>query len=100
MIKVYGMKTCPDCQYVHMQIKGNDNFEEVEIGAHVKNLKEFIHMRDNDPAFAEVKEKGYLGIPCFVREDGSVTTVPEEVGLKTRPVDPDAEACAIDHSGC
>ena len=34
------------------------------------------------PEFKKVREKGLIGIPCFVREDGSITLKPEEVGLK------------------
>ena len=33
MIKVYGMPTCPYCDYVHEQIKGReDEFEYINIG--------------------------------------------------------------------
>lgn len=99
MIKIYGMPTCPDCAYVHDQIEGRESeFEYINIGEHVKYFKEFTALRDNDPAFDEVKKHGYLGIPCFVREDGSVTVIPEEVGLKTKPAD--GATCNLDGSGC
>ena len=39
--------------------------------------------RDSDPAFDSVKNKG-IGIPAFVHEDGTVTLIPEDVGLKSR----------------
>ena len=51
MIKIYGMPTCPDCTYVEEQIKGNDRYQVIDIGAHVKNLKEFLRLRDSSPAF-------------------------------------------------
>ncbi|HAZ57800.1 MAG TPA: glutaredoxin-related protein, partial [Bacteroides graminisolvens] len=38
------------------------------------------------------------GIPCFVLEDGSVTLIPEEAGLQSRPIE--GIACNIDGSGC
>ncbi len=98
MITAYGMPTCPDCSYVEKQIEGNENYRFVDIGAHVKNLKEFLRIRDNSPVFDEAKEKGYAGIPCFVREDGTVTLNPEDVGLKSRPEE--GKACRIDGSGC
>lgn len=41
MIKIYGMETCPDCTYVEEQVKDNDNYQIVDIGRHVKYLKEF-----------------------------------------------------------
>lgn len=59
----------------------------MDIGEHVKILKEFLAIRDNNELFDECKENGYAGIPCFVREDGSVTLVPEDVGLESRKTD-------------
>jgi glutaredoxin-related protein len=85
MIKIYGMSSCPDCAYVEEQVKGNDRFELVDIGAHVKNLKEFLRLRDNNPQFDEAKREGYAGIPCFLLEDGTVTLSPEDVGLVSLP---------------
>jgi len=78
MIKIYGMKTCPDCMAVDKQAEGNNRYEVIDIGDHVKYLKEFLYLRDNSPAFAEAREKGYIGIPCFVLEDGTVTLDPEK----------------------
>ena len=73
MIKIYGMPTCPDCTYVEEQIKGNDRYQVIDIGAHVKNL--------------------------FLLEDGTVTLVPEEAGLRSRPV-AEGASCGVDGSGC
>ena len=86
MIKIYGMPTCPDCTYVEEQIKGNDRYQVIDIGAHVKNLKEFLRLRDSNPAFDGARRSGAAGIPCFLLEDGTVTLVPEEAGLRSRPV--------------
>ena len=47
----------------------------------------------------EAKKTGWVGIPCFVLEDGSVTLIAEEAGLHSRPVAMGA-ACNIDGSGC
>lgn len=99
MILIYGMDTCPDCTYLYSQIEERkQEFEYRNIGEHVKILKEFLKIRDNSSVFDEAKEMGYAGIPCFVREDGSVTITPEEVGLQSRPI-PGA-ACKVDGSGC
>lgn len=84
MIKIYGMDTCPDCSYLFDQIKGGE-FEYINIGEHVKNLKEFLAIRDNNPLFDDCREKGSAGIPCFVFEDGRVSLIPEEAGLQSRP---------------
>lgn len=82
-ITVYGMHTCPDCSFIEDQIRDNDGFRFVDIGSHVKNLKAFMALRDSDPVFDSVKNKG-IGIPAFVHEDGTVTLIPEDVGLKSR----------------
>ena len=44
MIKIYGMKTCPDCAFVDEQVKGNDRYEVIDIGEHVRNLKAFLSL--------------------------------------------------------
>lgn len=99
MIKIYGMETCPDCTYLDEQVKGNANYEVIDIGNHVKSLKEFLKLRDNNPVFNEAKEMGYVGIPCIVLEDGTVTLTPEDAGLKSRPITEGA-TCNLDGTGC
>lgn len=94
MIKVYGMETCPGCQVIKPQLIGReDEFEYIDIGSHVRLLKEFLRLRDNREEFAEMRKDGYAGIPCFVTEEGEITFVPEEVGLRT--VEP-VIACSIE----
>lgn len=97
MIKMYVMKTCPYCEYVEKQVEDNDQFKIIDIGAHVKNLKEFLDLREHNSAFDEAKKIGDVGIPCYVREDGTVTLSSEEVGLVPMP---DGPACSIDGTGC
>ena len=82
MIKIYGMPTCPYCDYVHEQIAGRENeFEYVNIGENIRNMSAFMRLRDKNPAFDHSKEIGDVGIPAFVLEDGSVTLDPAVVGL-------------------
>lgn len=102
MIKIYGMETCPDCTYIKEQVKGNPQYEVIDIGQHVRNLKAFLKLRDNSPVFDDAKAKGYAGIPCFILEDGTVTLVPEDAGLKSRPTGtaPTGAACNLDGTGC
>jgi len=83
MIKVYGMPSCPYCAYIEQQIEGNPEFVYLDIGKDVHLLHEFLELRDHDPAFLPYKEVGDVGIPCFVREDGSITIEPKEVGLRS-----------------
>lgn len=98
MIKIYGMKSCPDCVAVDKQVEGDSRYQVIDIGEHVSLLKEFLHLRDNNPVFDEAKKKGYAGIPCFVLEDGTVTLNPEEAGLKSGRAE--RTSCRIDGSGC
>ena len=99
MIKMFVMHTCPDCEYVEKQVEGNPDFEIVDIGKHVRNLKQFLDLRDSHPAFDEAKKSGDVGIPCYVLEDGTVTLMSKDAGLEPRPSASGA-SCRIDGSGC
>lgn len=81
MITVFVMNTCPDCTRIEAQIQGNPNYHVIDIGAHVRNLKAFLQLRDTNPTFAAARRMGFVGIPCFVLEDGSVTLSPMEAGI-------------------
>lgn len=94
---MYVMPGCPDCSYVEEQIKDDPRFEVINIASHVRKLKEFIALRDHHPAFGQAREEGGLGIPCYVLEDGSVTLMSADVGLKPRPQDGDS--CSLDGRG-
>lgn len=100
MIKMFVMHTCPDCEYVERQVEGNPNFEVIDIGKHVRNLKKFLDLRDSHPAFDEAKAVGDVGIPCYVLEDGTVTLYSKDVGLEPRPENVGGAACRIDGKGC
>ncbi|MCL2498384.1 MAG: hypothetical protein FWF06_07215 [Symbiobacteriaceae bacterium] len=36
----------------------------------MSSLREFLKYRDHNPAFAEVKVRGAVGVPCTVINDG------------------------------
>ena len=99
MIKIYGMPSCPDCSFVERQAEGREGYEVIDIGSHVRLLKEFLRLRDSSPAFDGARRSGAAGIPCFLLEDGTVTLVPEEAGLRSRPV-AEGASCGVDGSGC
>lgn len=79
---MYVMKTCPYCAHVMKQVVGNPHFKVIDIGEDVHDMKEFLKLRDNNPAFDEEKAMGDVCIPCYVREDGSVTLSSKDVGLE------------------
>lgn len=82
MITIYGLHTCPYCDFLQPQIAGRtDEFTYVDIGSHVRNLHKFIDMRDNRPEFDRLKKAGDIGIPCFVFDDGRISFDPADAGL-------------------
>ena len=94
MIKIYAMPTCPDCDYIHEQIKGReDEFEYINIGEHIRYLSAFMRLRDTNPVFDRMKQIGYVGVPAFVFEDGRVSIDPADAGLIEYG---SPEACSIE----
>ncbi len=74
MFKVYGTSICVDCRnYIAIRESRGFSDEYIDITEHVLNLKEFLKIRDTDPIFEPVKEKGGIGVPLFVNEDGKTT---------------------------
>ena len=94
MIKIYGMPTCPYCDYVHEQVKDRqDEFEYINIGESIRNMGTFIRLRATNPVFDHLKAIGDVGIPAFVFEDGRVSVDPADAGLIEYGT---ANACSIE----
>ena len=91
------MATCPDCFQVKEQLKDNPKYKLIDIGEHVRNLKEFLRLRDASPVFDDARRNGYIGIPCFVAEDGGVTFSNDDV---VNGDIPSGASCSIDGKGC
>lgn len=74
MLKVYGAEICPDCrEFKALQKERGFETEYVEITESTANLRAFLQLRDHEKAFDAVRERGSIGIPAFVKEDGEVT---------------------------
>lgn len=74
MLKIYGSMQCPDCVECRAALdRAEVEYEYLDFSASLKNLKEFLVLRDSDPQFVPVREKGSIGIPCIVKEDGTIT---------------------------
>ena len=73
-MKAYGSDICIDCRN-YKAIQKNRGFaaEYIDITENTQNLREFLHFRDNEPIFEQVRHRGGIGIPLFVREDGLKT---------------------------
>ena len=106
MTRIYVMESCPDCTQTKQLYKDNKEYELIDIGQQARSLKEFLALRDSHPAFAKVRERGSIGIPCFVKEDGTVI-----ISLKHYDADQagagrlaesyaEGAACNLDGTGC
>ena len=74
MLKIYGSMLCKDCVQCVADLKtAGVAFEFHDFADELLALKEFLKLRDSEEAFAPVKERGSIGIPCILREDGTVT---------------------------
>jgi glutaredoxin-related protein len=100
MTKVYVMESCPDCVEVKQRYGGNPDFELIDIGRLARNLKDFIVLRDTHPAFEKVRERGNIGIPCFIKEDGTVLISLKKFDDSFEPVYAEGAACNLDGTGC
>ena len=74
MLKVYGSMMCPDCVQIREDFdKAGVAYEYKDFAESLLNLKEFLGIRDTEAVFADVKANGKIGIPCIIREDGTIT---------------------------
>lgn len=79
MIKIYGSMLCPDCVACRKELdEVGTVYEYLDFSEDLKNLKEFLKIRDGNPIFDELRAEGKIGIPCILREDGTVTLDWEE----------------------
>ena len=74
MLKIYGSMLCPDCVQIRKDLdQAGVEYDYRDFSENLLNLKEFLALRDSLPVFEEVRREGRIGIPCIVKEDGSVT---------------------------
>ena len=106
MTKIYVMESCPDCTEVKALYSNHPEYELIDIGRQARSLKEFLALRDQHPAFVKVREHGNIGIPCFVREAGSVAISLKhyDAGRFTEaaptPSLHEGASCSLDGTGC
>ena len=105
-MKVYGTAICIDCRnYKAIQESRGFEAEYIDITENTANMREFLGLRDKEEIFVAVKERGGIGIPLFVMEDGRMTFDIDEAlaWIGQPPVRPEeivetGMACSID--GC
>ena len=49
-----------------------------DITGSMANLKEFLKLRDRLPLYEDARAEGFVGIPSFVKDDGTITRDVEE----------------------
>lgn len=72
---------CPDTSaFVDALQKHNIDFQEINITDSMKNLKRFLALRDKDSSFDNIKEKGNVGVPALLTEEGTVILSIDSLG--------------------
>ena len=78
MLKIYGSMLCPDCVQCRADLdKAGVAYEYLDFSESLLHLKKFLVLREM-PLFEEIRSQGKIGIPCLVKEDGTVTLSWEE----------------------
>ena len=73
MLKIYGSALCPDCVKCKEALEqANVPFVYLSITESLLALKQFLKLRER-PQFDPIREKGQIGIPCILQEDGTVS---------------------------
>lgn len=74
MLKIYGSLQCPDCVRCLKDLdQAGVPYEYLDFADSLWNLKVFLGLRDQEAAFSKIRAEEKIGIPCILREDGSVT---------------------------
>ena len=79
-VTVIGSHLCPDTLYALNQlVVAKIEIDFKDLSASLPDLKAYLAQRETNPLYASVREKGGIGIPCFVLEDGRTTLDLDEV---------------------
>ena len=74
MVKIYGSMLCPDCVECRKDLdQAGIDYIFCDFQEDLRNLKAFLTLRDGNPLFDPVRQQGNIGIPCLVKEDGSLS---------------------------
>lgn len=101
-ITMYGTEICSDCVNAKKQLAGSTDIqlEYKNITGDTGTLKEFLAFRDNEEIFEQVKQRGSIGIPFFVLENGEKTfDISDYVNKAEEEEVHAANVCSIDSPG-
>ncbi len=105
MLKIYGSKVCSDCVACKARLDaGGAEYDFVDITESMKNLKEFLRLRDSEIVFEDARQNGYVGIPALIPDNGVITLNWKQY-LADNGIDAGSEtvsgaACRLDGTGC
>ena len=72
-VTVIGSHLCPDTLYALNRLsEAGTEIDFKNLSASL-DLKVYLALRQDSPAYADIRENGGIGIPCFILEDGTVT---------------------------
>ncbi len=98
---MYGAEICPDCVEAKeiLSKKSDIELDYRNITKSTALLKEFLAYRDHEELFAPVKERGGIGIPFFILEDGRKTfELSEFTEIDEIPSSETVRSCSLDGS--
>ena len=73
-LTVYGTRNCPDTVAALAEYeKRGVTVDFRDIDADIATLQEFLTLRDTEDVFAPVRERHGVGVPCVIKEDGTLT---------------------------
>lgn len=73
-VTVIGSHLCPDTLYALNCLTAagvEANFQDI-LSCHAA-LQTYLHVRETSELYADIRGTQRLGVPCFVREDGTMT---------------------------
>jgi len=79
-ITVIGSHLCPDTLYALNRLTAAGvevSFQDI-LSCHAA-LQTYLHVRETSDLYAEIRGTQRLGVPCFVREDGSMSLALDEI---------------------
>lgn len=73
-VTVIGSHLCPDTLYaLNWLSAAGAEVDFKNLSASLSDLKIYLALRQDSPVYADIRENGGTGIPCFILEDGTVT---------------------------
>ena len=74
MLKIYGSPLCPDCVKCKEALEKADvPFVYLSITESLLAMKQFLKLRETKEEFEPIRQRGQIGIPCILNEDGNLS---------------------------